>query len=54
MPSYKEDILNDLRTKPGYAAKYLTAAADDSDEAFLIALRDVFRLSFSSRDLRVR
>lgn len=41
MPSYKEDLLNDLRSKPGYAAKYLTAAAADSDEAFLVALRDI-------------
>jgi probable addiction module antidote protein len=41
MPSYNEDLLNDLRARPGYAAKYLAAAAEDSDEAFLIALRDV-------------
>lgn len=41
MPSYNQDILNDLRARPGYAAKYLAAAADDSDEAFLVALRDV-------------
>jgi|HubBroStandDraft_1064217.scaffolds.fasta_scaffold234464_2 probable addiction module antidote protein len=41
MPSYKEDLLDDLRNRPGYAAKYLTAAADDSDEAFLVALRDI-------------
>jgi probable addiction module antidote protein len=41
MPSYKDDLLNDLRTEPGYAAKYLTAAAADSTEAFLVALRDV-------------
>jgi len=41
MPSYNQDILNELRTRPGYAAKYLAAAADDSDEAFLVALRDV-------------
>lgn len=41
MPSYKDDLLNDLETRPGYAAKYLTAAALDSDEAFLVAFRDV-------------
>jgi probable addiction module antidote protein len=41
MPYYKEDLLNDLRSRPGYAAKYLSAAAADSTEAFLVALRDV-------------
>jgi len=41
MPSYKEDLLNDLKNRPGYAAKYLSAAAADSTEAFLVALRDV-------------
>jgi probable addiction module antidote protein len=40
-PSYKEDLLDDLKNRPGYAAKYLTAASSDSDEAFLVALRDV-------------
>src|ERR1035438_4016712 len=43
MPSYKEDLINDLKSRPGYAAKYLTAAAADSDEAFLVALRDIAR-----------
>jgi probable addiction module antidote protein len=41
MPGYNEDLVNDLRARPGYAAKYLAAAADDSDEAFLVALRDI-------------
>jgi probable addiction module antidote protein len=41
MPGYKEDLLNDLRKNPRYAAKYLSAAAADSPEAFLVALRDV-------------
>jgi DNA-binding phage protein len=41
MPSYKEELLNDLKNRPGYAAKYLSAAAADSSEAFLMALRDV-------------
>jgi len=41
MTSYQEDLLSDLRTRPGYAAKYLSAAAADSTEAFLVALRDV-------------
>src|SRR5580704_4045037 len=41
MPSYKDDLLSDLRSRPGYAARYLTAAAADSDEAFLVALRDI-------------
>jgi probable addiction module antidote protein len=41
MPNYKEDLLSDLKNRPGYAAKYLTAAAADSTEAFLMALRDV-------------
>ena len=41
MPNYKEDLLSDLKNRPGYAAKYLTAAAADSTEAFLVALRDV-------------
>ncbi len=40
MPNYKEDLLSDLKNRPGYAAKYLTAAAD-STEVFLVALRDV-------------
>jgi len=41
MPEYKKDLLNDLKNRPGYAAKYLTAAAADSTEALLVALRDV-------------
>src|ERR1035437_853600 len=41
MSSYKDDLLNDLRDRPGYAAKYLAAAAADSTEALLIALHDV-------------
>jgi len=40
-PSYKKDLLNDLRSDKGYAAAYLSAALADSMEAFLIALRDV-------------
>jgi probable addiction module antidote protein len=43
MSDYKEDLLNDLKGRPGFAAKYLTAAANDSDEAFLVALRDIGR-----------
>jgi len=39
--SYKDDLLNDLRNDPDYAAEYLTAAHADSKEAFLVALRDV-------------
>ena len=41
MSSYKQDLLDDLKNKPGYAAEYLTAAYADSTEAFLVALRDV-------------
>ena len=36
MPDYKEDLLKDLRKSPRYAAKYLSAAAADSPEAFLV------------------
>ena len=39
--SHRSDLLNDLRTDIGYAAKYLSAAIADSPEAFLVALRDV-------------
>ncbi|MGH7750640.1 MAG: DNA-binding protein [Candidatus Dormibacteria bacterium] len=38
---YKADLLEDLRNDPGYAAAYLSAAISDSQEAFLVALRDV-------------
>ncbi len=41
MPTYREDLQDDLKNRPGYAAKYLSAAAADSTEAFLVALRDV-------------
>ena len=41
MSDYKKDLLNDLKNRPGFAAKYLTAAAGDSTEALLVALRDV-------------
>ena len=41
MPSYKDDLVSDLRTRAGYAEKYLAAAAADSTEALLVALRDV-------------
>jgi len=40
-PSYKKDLLNELRGDKGYAAAYLSAALADSMEAFLRALRDV-------------
>ena len=39
--NYRSDLLNDLRNDIGYAAKYLSAALADSQEAFLVALRDV-------------
>ncbi len=39
--SYRSDLLSDLRNDIGYAAKYLSAAIADSQEAFLVALRDV-------------
>jgi probable addiction module antidote protein len=38
---YKADLLAELRSDPQYAAEYLTAARADSNEAFLVALRDV-------------
>jgi probable addiction module antidote protein len=38
---YRSDLLADLRNNRDYAAKYLSAAKRDSQEAFLIALRDV-------------
>ncbi len=38
--SYRETLLEDLRD-PSEAAAYLNAALDDSDEMFLVALRDV-------------
>jgi probable addiction module antidote protein len=41
MSDHHKNLLADLKNRPGYAAKYLTAAARDSDEAFLVALRDV-------------
>lgn len=41
MSDYKKDLLSDLKNRPGYAAKYLTAAATDSTEALQVALRDV-------------
>ncbi len=40
-PSYKRDLLNDLRNDREYAAMYLSAAIKDSPESFLVALRDV-------------
>jgi probable addiction module antidote protein len=39
--NYKADLLADLRNDLGYAAEYLSAAYADSQEAFLVALRDV-------------
>ncbi len=38
--SYKSDLLERLKD-PAYCAGYLSAAMEDSSEAFLIALRDV-------------
>jgi probable addiction module antidote protein len=38
---YKADLLADLRDDLGFAAEYLSAAYADSQEAFLVALRDV-------------
>lgn len=39
--NYKNDLLADLRSDKGYAVAYLAAAARDSQESLLIALRDV-------------
>ncbi len=38
--SYKSDLLDRLKD-PSYCAGYLSAAMEDSSEAFLVALRDV-------------
>lgn len=38
---YKQDLLRDLREDREYARAYLAAAWKDSQEVFLIALRDV-------------
>jgi probable addiction module antidote protein len=38
---YKTDLLAGLRDDPRFAADYLSAAYVDSQEAFLVALRDV-------------
>jgi probable addiction module antidote protein len=40
MSSYREDLLSDLK-EPEYAVEYLSAARQESREAFLLALRDV-------------
>jgi probable addiction module antidote protein len=39
--NYRADLLADLRNSAAYAAQYLSAAKADSNEAFLVALRDV-------------
>lgn len=39
--NYRNDLLEDLRNDPEFAAEYLSAAKADSKEAFLAALRDV-------------
>ena len=39
--NYRNDLLDDLRNDPEYAAGYLSAAKAHSKEAFLVALRDV-------------
>jgi len=41
MSTYKEDLIADLRDSADYAAQYLSAAAADSTDALLVALRDV-------------
>jgi probable addiction module antidote protein len=38
---YKTDLLADLRDDKRFAAEYVSAAYADSQEAFLVALRDV-------------
>lgn len=43
MSTYREELYEDLRSKPGYAALYLAAAAADSPEALVIAKRDLVR-----------
>jgi probable addiction module antidote protein len=37
---FREQLLQDLQD-PGEAARYLNAAAEESEEMFLVALRDV-------------
>lgn len=39
--NFKNDLLNELRNDPEYAVEYLSAAKADSNQAFLVALRDV-------------
>ncbi len=38
---FKADLLAELKADSAYAAEYLSAAKADSNEAFLVALRDV-------------
>jgi probable addiction module antidote protein len=38
---FKADLLAELRRDPDYAPEYLSAAKADSNDAFLVALRDV-------------
>jgi len=38
---YRADLLDELRSDPEFAAEYLSAAKADSNEAFLVALRDL-------------
>jgi DNA-binding phage protein len=38
---YLADLLAELRRDPEFATEYLSAAKADSNEAYLVALRDV-------------
>lgn len=39
--SYRDDLIEELRTEPENAVGYLNAALEEGHEAFLVALRDV-------------
>lgn len=49
--NYRAELLDELRRDPEYAAEYLSSAKADSNEAFLIALRDVVEAGMGMKNV---
>jgi len=49
--SYRDDLIEDLRSDPGYAIGYLNAALEEGHGAFLVALKDVVDARFGMSGL---
>jgi probable addiction module antidote protein len=49
--SYRDDLIERLRSRPGYSIGYLNAALEEGHDVFLVALKDVIDARFGMTGL---